>query len=131
MIRYRYADQFNPPAPFVNVTLRCPATGTQADGLPAQLDLAADRTVLPGRVVEALGLVEDGRALFQGFAGEVIELPVFLVEVRVHDLLPLLTRAALGANELHILLGRDVLNAHRILLDGPQLALEIERPPVT
>ena len=30
-------------------------------------------------------LVEDGRALFQGFAGEVIELPVFLVEVQIHD----------------------------------------------
>jgi len=131
MIRYRYAQRLNPPAPFVNVTLRCPTTGAQAMGLPAQLDVAADRTILPGRVVEALGLVEDGRALFQGFAGEIIELPVFLVEVQVHDFLPLLTRAALRGNEPHILLGRDVLNAHRILLDGPQLALEIERPPAS
>ena len=128
MIRYRYVHQLTPPAPFVNVTLRCPATGTQAVGLPAQLDLAADRTVLPGPVVQALGLVEDGRALFEGFAGQVIELPVFLVEIRVHDFSPLLTRAALGANEQHILLGRDVLDAHRMLLDGPQLILEIERP---
>jgi hypothetical protein len=127
MIRFRYAQQLSPPAPFVNVTLRCPATGTHAVGLPAQLDIAADRTVLPGRVVKELGLAEDGRALFQGFAGEVIELPIFLVEIQVHDFLPLLTRAALGANEPHILLGRDALNAHRILLDGPQLALEIER----
>lgn len=128
MIRYRYAHQLNPPAPFVNVTLKCPTTGTRAADLPAQLDSAADRTVLPGSVVEALGLVEDGRVLFQGFAGEVIELPVFLVEALVHDFRPLLIRAALGENEPHILLGRDVLNAHRILLDGPQLALEIERP---
>ena len=66
MIRYRYADQLSPPAPFVNVTVRCPTTGSRAADLPAQLDPAADRTVLPGRVVEALGLVEDGRALFQG-----------------------------------------------------------------
>jgi hypothetical protein len=27
-----------------------------------------------------------------------------------------------------VLLGRDVLNAYRLLLDGPQLALEIDRP---
>lgn len=27
--------------------------------------------------------------------------------------------------ELYVLLGRDVLNRHRILLDGPQLAFEI------
>jgi len=129
MIRYRYADQLSPPAPFVKVTLRCPTTGNRAADLPAQLDIAADRTVLPGRMVEALGLVEDGRALFQGFAGEVMELPIFLVEVQVHDFSPLLTRAALGEKEPYILLGRDVLNAHRIVLDGPQLALEIERPP--
>lgn len=129
MIRYRYAQQLNPPAPFVNVSLRCPTTGRRAADLPAQLDTAADRTVLPGRVVEALALVEDGRSLFQGFAGEVIELPLFLVEVHVHDFSPILIRATLGAKEPHILLGRDVLNAHRILLDGPQLALEIERPP--
>jgi len=48
MIRYRYAQQLSPPAPVVTVTLRCPTTGTQAVGLPAQLDTAADRT-RPGR----------------------------------------------------------------------------------
>ena len=129
MIRYRYAHQLSPPAPFVQVTLRCPTTGNRVADLPAQLDIAADRTVLTGRVVEALGLVEDGRALFEGFEGTVIELPLFLVEVQVHDFSPLLTRAALGKKEPYILLGRDVLNAHRLLLDGPQLILEIERPP--
>jgi predicted aspartyl protease len=131
MIRYRYAHQLSPPAPFVKVTLRCPTTGSRVIDLPAQLDIAADRTVLPGRVVEALGLVEDGRALFQGFAGEVIELPVFLVEVQIHDFPALMIRAALGEKEPYTLLGRDVLNAYRIVLDGPQLALEIVRPPTS
>ncbi len=127
MIRYRYAHELSPPAPFVNVTLRCPSSGSRASDLPAQVDTAADRSVLPGPVVEALGLVEDGRLLFQGFAGDIVELPIFLVEFQVHDLLPILVRAVLGATEPHILLGRDVLNAHRFLLDGPQLTLEIDR----
>jgi hypothetical protein len=128
MIRYRYTEQLKPPAPFVKVIVRCPTTGKQVADVPAQRDTAADRTVLPGRVVEALGLVEDGRALFEGFAGEVIELPLFLVEVRVHDFSPSLIRAVLGEKEPHILLGRDILNAHRIVLDGPQLIFDIERP---
>jgi hypothetical protein len=129
MIRYRHAAQLNPPAPFVNVSLRCPATGTQVANLPALVDSAADHSVLPGATVAALGLVEDGRLLFQGFAGDVLELPVFLTEVRVHDLPPLLVRAVLGEREPFILLGRDVLNSYRIVLDGPQLALEITPPP--
>lgn len=112
MIRYRYVNHLTPPAPFVNVTLRCLATGSQAPNLPAQLDSAADRTVLPGPIVAALALVEDGRLLFQGFAGGIVELPIFLVEVSVHDFPAVLVRAALGEHEPHILLGRDVLNVH-------------------
>jgi hypothetical protein len=128
MIRYRYADQLNPPAPFIHVTLRCPATGSQVTDVAAQVDSAADRTVLPALIVTALGLVEDGRLLFQGFAGQVVELPIFLVEIKIHDWQPILTRAVVGHAESHVLLGRDVLNAYRLLLDGPQLALEIDRP---
>ncbi len=124
MVRYRYATHLTPPAPFVTVTLRCPATGAAVTHA-AHIDTGADRTVLPGRVVEALGLVEDGRLSFQGFNSEVFELPIFLVEVQVHDLAVVAVRAALGESEPHVLLGRDILNAHRPLLDGPGLALEI------
>lgn len=125
MIRYRYVSSLSPAAPFINVSLRCPATGSAVTDVPAQLDTAADRTVLPGHLVDALGLVEDGRLHFEGFAGEIVELPVFLVEIQVHGLPGNLVRGALGEREPHILLGRDVLNAHRCLLDGPQLTLEI------
>ncbi len=125
MIRYAYAKAFTPPAAFVNVAVRCPATGLQAVDLPAQVDTAADRTVLPEPVVKAMELVSDGRLAFQGFGSQVLELPTFLVEVRVHDLPPILVRAVLGEREPHVLLGRDVLNTLRILFDGPQQALEI------
>jgi len=64
--------------------------------------------------------------LCQGFAGEVVELPIFLVEISVHDLAAVAIRAAYGEKEPHILLGRDVLNAHRLVLDGPNLILDID-----
>lgn len=127
MIRYRYTNQLNPPAPFVNVSVICPTTGSRVANMPAQVDSAADRTVLPGQVVESLALVEDGRAFFQGFAGELVELPIFLVEMQLHDFPPLVLRAALGEREPHILLGRDFLNRFRLVLDGPELALEIDQ----
>jgi hypothetical protein len=38
-------------------------------------------------------LVDDGRLLFQGFAGELMELPIFLTQIEVHDLPPVLTLA--------------------------------------
>ena len=128
MIRYRYTKQLTPPAPFVYVSMRCAATGALLSRLPAQIDTAADRTILTRQVVATLGLAEDGRARFQGFGSEIIELPLYLVEVRIQDFRPLLVRAVLGAAESHILLGRDVLNAHRVLLDGLELSLEVDQP---
>ena len=128
MIRYRYAKQLTPPAPFVYVSVGCVATGGLIPSLPAQVDTAADRTVLPRHVVDTLGLAEDGRALFQGFGSEIIELPLYLVEVCIQDFRPLLVRAVLGAAESHVLLGRDVLNAHRVLLDGLKLFIEVDQP---
>ncbi|MCI0381425.1 MAG: aspartyl protease family protein [Gemmataceae bacterium] len=125
MIRYRYVTHLNPPAPFINVSAKCPGTGRSVANLPAQIDTAADKTVLPDRLVQELGLVEDGRMMFQGFAGEVVELPVFLIQLQVHALAPINIRAVIGKHEPHVLLGRDVLNSYRLLLDGPQLALEI------
>jgi hypothetical protein len=62
---------------------------------------------------------------FQGLEAEIVELPLFLVEIQLHDLPPARVRAALGRAERYVLLGRDVLNAFRIVLDGPQLAMEI------
>jgi hypothetical protein len=128
MIRYRYVTHLDPPAPFVNVSVQCPTTGRQAAGLAAQVDTAADRTVLPAQVVAALGLVEVGRFLIEGFGGHIIELPTYLVAVRIHDLPAVEVRAVLGEREPYILMGRDVLNGYRLLLDGPKLALEIELP---
>jgi hypothetical protein len=50
---------------------------------------------------------------------------MFLVAVSVHDLPPVEVRAILGERESYILLGRDVFDSHRIVLDGPRLSLEI------
>lgn len=60
MIRYNYLTQLQPPAPFVYVTLRNPVTGAEKRDVPAQLDCAADRSVLPESEATALGLPQMG-----------------------------------------------------------------------
>jgi len=71
MTRYRYNQQLVPPAPFVHVTLRCGDTGKELVDLPAQLDCAADRTVIPGKLVDQLGLVPLDELPVSGFGGQV------------------------------------------------------------
>ena len=77
-IRYLYNQQVMPPAPFVHVFVRPPQASQTAGPLPAQLDTAASRTVVPRRWIDTF-----------------------------------------------VLLGRDMENRFRVLLDGPALAREI------
>jgi hypothetical protein len=93
--------------------------------LPAQLDTAADRTVLPANLVRALGLLQLGSILTAGLGNLARLRPSYLVEVRIHNLTAHTIEAVSDPNEAWILLGRDVLNNHRIVFDGPQLTLEI------
>jgi hypothetical protein len=125
VIRYKYQPQVQPPAPFVYVTLRNPITGQELLDVPAQLDTAADHTLLSGASVRALSLprIRDMKLGVAG--GAVFVWPVYPVTVAIHNLTPLTLEVVASDNEQWALLGRDILNAHRILLDGPQLALEI------
>jgi hypothetical protein len=126
MIRYGYNQQVQPPAPFVHVTIRCPETGANAADVPAQLDCAADRTVIPGKVVVDLGLVPLDEVPIGGFGGQVFVLRTYRVELGIRGLQPHLIEVIAHDEEPVVLLGRDVLNRHNIALLGPSQKLEIE-----
>jgi hypothetical protein len=126
VIRYSFLSQLDPPAPFVNLVLRHPVGGAEVRDFPGQLDTAADRTVLHETVVKSLGLPQVGIIKLGGFGGATYTLPVFMVLLGVHDLPVRPFKVAAHPEESWALVGRDVLNAYRVMLDGPQLALEID-----
>jgi predicted aspartyl protease len=125
VIRYSYNTQVKPPAPFVFLTLRNPADGTEQTNVPAQIDLGADQTVLPETVVQSLNLPQMGTMTVGGLGGFTYTLPTYAVLLSIHDLPSQPVKVIGAANEPWVLLGRDVVNGHRLVLDGPQLALEI------
>lgn len=125
MIRYSYLHQLRPPAPFVNVTLQNPISGAELRNVPAQLDIAADRTLLPDSLVQTLNLPQIGAIPIGGVGGLTQTMPSYPVRVAIHDLPAQTIEAVAHPNEAWVLLGRDVLNALRLLLDGPGLVLEI------
>ncbi len=94
--------------------------------IPAQLDTAADRTLVPLPILETLGLKPIDDILIGGVGGNEETMPVFAVSLAMFTL-PTRTLAVVAhPDEPWILLGRDVLNSYRLLLDGPKLALEID-----
>jgi predicted aspartyl protease len=126
MIRYSYNQQLTPPAPFVHVTVRPPERGIAVSDLPALVDTAADITVIPARVAEELQLIPLDEVPIGGFDGRVSWVSTFLVQLELRQSTPKVIRVVASRDEPYVLLGRDVLNDHRVILDGPGLRLEIE-----
>ena len=125
-MRYTYNRQLEPPAPFIHVSLKCLETGKSVENLPALIDTGADRTVIPGSLVDLLELVPLEEFRVAGLGGRVFSAPTYKVELTIRTLLPEKVLLIAHAEEPYILLGRDVLNRHRLLLDGPGLALEMD-----
>jgi hypothetical protein len=125
VIRYGYVQQLQPPAPFVQVRLRNPVSGDELNDVPAQLDTAADRTLIPETLVETLALPQLGTLMIGGVGGVQQAMPTYPLLLAVHNLPPQTIEVVASPGESWVLLGRDVLNVYRVLLDGPQLATEI------
>lgn len=122
MMRAYDPTWFDPPAPLARVTLRAPETGQQISDVPLLIDSGADVTLLPADSVRLLGVVEAAGQRYElvGFNGSVSLAPAVRLEVifcrRTFRGQFLLTEQEWGV------LGRNVLNAVPLLLDGPRLA---------
>jgi hypothetical protein len=107
------------------VKIRRPVGGGSLAHLPAQLDTAADLNVVPWNVVNDLKLAQLDLIPTAGFGGHVTLVPTFLVELAIRQLEPVVVKVAASRDEPYVLLGRDVLNRYRIVLNGPELFVEI------
>lgn len=126
MIRYRYNQQVSPPAPFVHVTLQHPEREVALPDVPAQIDTAADMTVLPAGLVEQLQLVQLDAIPVVAFGAVRRIVPTFLVSLALRGQALVVTEVLSDAEEPHVLLGRDLVNRYRVVLDGPRGVLEID-----
>jgi hypothetical protein len=125
MITYHYVTQRTPPAPFVMLSLADPNGTTTVRDIPAQVDCAADRTIVPLNVIQAFGLTASRVAEFEGLGGAVVQLSLYQLALAIQPLPPTIVEVAGHPDEPFVLLGRDVINQHRFVLDGPRLVLEI------
>jgi hypothetical protein len=115
------AIPFAPPAPLARVVLQNPADGTLVSDVPMLLDSGADVTLVPEDYVVRLGvpLNPDERYGLAGFDGNTSTAQVAQLQMvflgRTFRGRFLLTNHPCG------ILGRNVLNALRLVLDGPRL----------
>lgn len=125
MIRYNYVEDVQPPAPFVHLRADNPVNGSTLKDVAAQIDTGADRTLIPESLVEALNLPQLGALLIRATGGAQQRLPTYPLQLRIRNLTPVTLEVVASAGEQWTRIGRDVLNRYRIVIDGPQLTIEI------
>lgn len=123
----RYDTSVRPPAPFADVLILHPFDPEQTRHIRGKLDSAADISVIPEEVADALRLIPAREVQTQGYDGATRDIQSYFVALEVEGyLIPLLEVVALRRTDA--LLGRDVLNRFKITLDGKALAFEMTDP---
>jgi predicted aspartyl protease len=114
-------DQFDPPAPVASVTLRHLETGAALFDVPMLIDTGADVTLLPRDVVEKIGVIPVPEKVceVQGFDGsvqfaEMVQLELVFLGKKFRG-------QFLVTDQPQGILGRNILNAVALLLDGPHI----------
>lgn len=120
---------FDPPAPTVSVTLRSHPSGEVVENVLMLIDSGADVTLVPRNSAQFLNveIVEDELYELVGFDGSRSYAPV--MQLQMVFLNRIFSGRFLLIDQEWGILGRDVLNRVRVILDGPALTWS-EVPPM-
>ena len=111
---------FSPAAPMAYVTLRSPDGSAAVDDVPMLIDSGSDVTLLPKAAAQQLGIEPDTETGYEveGFDGGRSVSSV--VSAHLIFLRKTFRGQFLLIEQDYGILGRNVLNRVRLLLDGPQ-----------
>ncbi len=123
-MKYDYNPALSPPAPFVTVRIADPVFPSRHHTLSAEVDTGADITAIPQSVVAELALAPAGTARVAGYEGRAALLSYYDVILSLAGV-NLVGLSVVAVEGEFALVGRDVLNHFRTVLDGPALTLEI------
>jgi hypothetical protein len=129
MVQFQYSrfqQDYRPPAPLIPVTAGNPLKSDEPINWVAQIDSGADRTVVPDRLLTLLGAPAFDTTVVEGFGGVKFRKHTYVVRIGLSSLRSHVLEVTEGTGEDYILLGRDVLNKYRVVLNGPELCVDIE-----
>jgi hypothetical protein len=122
--QFLFSQQRFPSMPVLQVVFVSSEVDLQTASLTATIDTGADASFVPLALLEEI-LAQVGKSIYaSSLWGERQEFSSFVVDVRIGNLtFPGVQVVGYDGDE--IILGRDVLNKLRLLLDGPAQTTEI------
>jgi len=125
-MKFPFNQSFSPPMPVLVVTLRNEHKGLSTGSLDALVDTGVDGTVVPAAYLKDIGAPVIGRARLHSHLG-MRHVILHIADVQIAELvLPGVVIAA-DREGKELILGRDVLNHLRLLVDGPAQVTQVHR----
>jgi hypothetical protein len=124
MSKFPFNSRDIPPMPVLEVVFISSEFGHTSDVLIATIDTGADASFVPVELLEQI-YAPVGKARYaKSLWGERQEFTTFVVDVRIGDI-TFPGVQVVGYDGDAIIIGRDILNKLRLLLDGPAQTTEI------
>ncbi len=116
-----YSQEYFPPAPILLVSLAVPEEAPQLGPVSALIDTGADGTFVPTTLLEESGVPVAYMTNVRSYPGEkLFRVSVHKVDLIFFDSIRLPNTEVVGDDwGEQIIIGRNVLNRLRLLLDGP------------
>jgi len=126
MTSFPYSDEFDPPAPSCQLYLSATRRRRRVGPLSAMLDTGADGTLVPQKYIDEIGATRTFEMGLRSQWGERRVVYLYLVNLRI-DEIELPGVFVVGDDQSkEIVIGRNVLNQLRIVLDGPSRTAELK-----
>jgi predicted aspartyl protease len=114
-----YLSEYTPAVPVLQIWLGYPEEALRLGPLEAVVDTGADATILPRSLVDALEAPFVDDAWLSSQWGEWFTVKTFTVDIGFGNFRLPAIRVVPDERSDEIILGRNVLNRLRLLLDGP------------
>ncbi|MFZ2358831.1 MAG: retroviral-like aspartic protease family protein [Anaerolineae bacterium] len=124
MMTFPYDETYDPAAPVCQINLSVASTGLSVS-LPAIIDTGADATIVPLGYLRQIGARRVFEAGLRSQWGERRRVYLYLIDLRLGEFtLPGVYVVGDDRGD-EVVLGRDVLNRLRLLLDGPKRVSQV------
>jgi predicted aspartyl protease len=122
---YPYSSEYVPAAPVVDIRLGAPGMESSSSFLQAFVDTGADATLIPMTYLKQVGTEKVDQADLRSQWGEQRIVTLYAVALEINQYYIDFIQVVGDEIGDEIILGRDVLNRLRLLLDGPAGMLEV------
>lgn len=124
-MKFPYRADYDPPIPALPVRLHSPVTDKFVGPEAALVDTGSDATMVPLRVLLAIGAEETAPGWLVTVTGERQAVALYFVDIYLEQDIAPGIRVVADQEGDDIVLGRDFLNRFSLFLDGPLKQLTV------